>query len=153
MRERPSTRPFRSSVAALALAMAGCFESLETNEDGPPAGDASMAGPRPDRGPPVEPGRDGEPDGNTSPTDAAPDAAVPPRDAGPDACIPGGESCNAIDDDCDERIDEGVCVTTVHGRLVWAAGPLGDGRGSGPATQATATDGHGLELRGALRFH
>ncbi len=60
--------------------------------------------------------------------EAIPDADIIP-DAEPPGCIPVAESCDGADEDCDERIDEGVagcpCETLVRGDHTYMLCPMG----------------------------
>ncbi len=52
-------------------------------------------------------------DAGTGGGDAGPGTDAGPGDAGPDGCVPGStELCNALDEDCDGNVDEGIDTMT-----------------------------------------
>ncbi len=75
--------------------------------------------PEPDAAPEPEPDAAPEPEPDAAP-EPEPDAAPEPEpDMGPD-CVPTEESCNGVDDDCDDAVDEDVpqgepCETELAG--------------------------------------
>ncbi|HJL01371.1 MAG TPA: MopE-related protein [Polyangiaceae bacterium LLY-WYZ-15_(1-7)] len=109
-------RWFRFGLIAAALAIGGCGD-----DDGPSGGDAGVdagrmdSGPGIDSGPGVDAGPDAGPDDAGTCVDDDEDGYGDGCDLGPDcddtvpSVNPGAtESCNGVDDDCDESTDEEV---------------------------------------------